>query len=278
MNNFSKRLLFLISFASLFILQGCQFLTGDSSKAKDPISLIGSWEGTDTTVNADYKIVVQFQSDSLFQEFGSYEGEWKKAGIWEVFTSNGIRKIKLTYEESKGNPLYGEISYLYKDSLFIEIYDELHNYTFAWSLKRTKSEDGSYVMNNPIFKLAPYNPEGDSINIEWLKDSPTEEITSSTPSQVPPQTVQKKLISCTDCRGTGNSICGYCSGAKVLECSKCYGSGTIMRGKIFSPDTDGRGYTCPECAGRGSKMCSTCRGTGVNGICWYCYGKGQVFN
>jgi hypothetical protein len=273
MKRISLKLLFIASFGALVTIQGCRFFTDRPSGNNESVSLIGSWEGTDTTVNADYKIVVQFQSDSLFQEFGSYEGEWKVAGVWEFFTSNGQRQIKLTYEESKNNPLFGMISYLSEDSLFIEFYDEFQEYVSAWSLNRTKSEDGLYVMSNPIFKLNPYNPESES---DVLTTSPAKEIPSTDLAPPPSRTIQKQWILCSDCHGIGKDMCGRCNGARVEECRRCYGSGVIDKGTIFSPDTDGRGHTCPECAGRGSKMCSSCRGTGNTGECSACGGRGQV--
>lgn len=83
-------------------------------------------------------------------------------------------------------------------------------------------------------------------------------------------------INCKDCHGTGLKVCYSCDGKGQKECRRCYGSGTIDKGTIFSPDTNGRGHTCPECAGRGTKRCSECYGKGNSGNCYTCDGRGQV--
>ncbi len=260
-----KYYIYLIIILHLFISCSLQ-----QKKVINKIDMIGSWEGSDITLPSDSRMIWQFQTDSIFQEFGFYEGEWKTKGIWEQYEINDTSFIKLTYEDFKFESQIGKIIFYSKDSLIVELHTENDYSTFAF--KRKKDENGNIVLNNPIFKLEPKN--NDNFN---KTENPTIE---NTPIVIAPKEIerqrQKQWINCSDCHGTGFDICGYCNGTKVNRCSKCYGDGVINKGTIFSPDTNGRGHTCPDCAGRGSKMCSNCYGKGNNGNCSNCGGSGQV--
>ena len=80
-------------------------------------------------------------------------------------------------------------------------------------------------------------------------------------------------VSCTDCVGSGSTICRYCDGA--YNCNDCGGTGVDPNADPSCTVCGGDGI-CSACGGDGKKSsgrrCSPCEGTGD---CSYCKGTGD---
>lgn len=275
----------------LFLLNAifisCGMNGGEIRSDNAPINIVGSWEGFDTLTRAlggDSKIVLQFQSDSLFQEFGFYEGEWKTRGVWDLYESNGTYYIKLIYEKIKSKEFKAEILYYSTDSMIIDLSDDFHS--VVYSLTRSRSMDGGIVYDNPIFKLEPHNVEEEEeafspLSIEQNRN-PNVVVVTTPQDNYNERTIYVPVrpSACSYCKPydeKGWSIRDYDNIKRIYTnfryvlrpgykpCSTCQGTGNCKVTNMcsYSQERDGN-YICYFCKGERFVLCENCKGSGFS--------------